>query len=209
MTLPSVANVSSSRATFSEHHRDMLGELVNIAHGQATTLLGNLVGSALNLQAPTLSVCSQSEAVRRLVPEEELLSNHYMIAQSFRPLLCGEGILFLCVDDPANFRAHLKLEDNEPDAGGALEVGNLVIGGCVGQLAELLGTHIAYSPLRIAERLPPPRNNSEQVLLAQTSFHLLNNEFAGHFNLVIPSWAWPALCENLDMIMERMFGDAS
>ncbi|MDD9941183.1 MAG: hypothetical protein OXU20_09110 [Myxococcales bacterium] len=176
---------------------DMLGELVNIAQGQAAAMLCSLVGVSTRLRAPRLQICHPTVAREHLASGLGEATEEFLIEQSARLGFCTQGSLLLSVHDRDAFRRELLLEATEPDAGGALEVGNLLMGTCLGQLAGLLGCRAAFSHPRLTEGRQIHWNGqcstTFEVLLVETYFGLDNGVFDGRFDLVIPDWSWPML----------------
>ncbi|GBC64015.1 response regulator [Desulfonema ishimotonii] len=148
-----------SEGMFSEEERDILQEVMNIAFGNAAADLGEVINMYLDLSTPSVHIASIGEMGDWLTDEMALdFLKTSMIIQNFWGDFSGFGLLFL--PDNAGRELILMLQEcvsDEPEEKPMaaqekevlLEVGNILIGACVGKICELLKTFVTYNPPRV------------------------------------------------------------
>lgn len=140
--LPHVSEV------LSEDQMDVLGEFYNIAMGKAATVLSSLLGRAVDITTPTVSV-ETWEGVRGKHPVPCLL-----VMIEYTQGLEGTNVLVVTQKD-ANIIANIMDEEEQGELDAPLdeyrqgvvgEAMNQMIGGAVVSIAEMLGREVAISP---------------------------------------------------------------
>jgi len=198
---------------------DILQEVMNIAFGKASADLAEVIDIYVVLNIPEISVMKATDIPCCLAREISRFDKISIVHQNYWGKFKGTAILVF----PAKAGRELAtLLDNGPDEGGELldpaemerdtltEVGNILIGACVGKVAELLDDVITFSPPRILVD-----EESRQVVPAETfdarhSAILLKTLFtfeerdAGGFLFLLPnstSFGW--LKKALHTFMEQ------
>ncbi len=152
--------MEQEQTLLSEEERDILQEIMNIAFGQATADLTEIINVHVVLNVPYIKVLKAIDMPGYLKNE---LAGHEaisMVEQHFWGEFKGSAYLIF----PAG--AGKELVTIMGEGGGEnefesfmsdvmeketlMEVGNILIGACVGKVAELLGDRVTYSPPRVA-----------------------------------------------------------
>lgn len=162
--------------SFTEFELDVLQEIMNMAFGSAAADLGELVDVFVQLTAPkteVIPVGDLSAFVSRQVGTQRRVS---VVEQEFRDSASGLALLVFTGDAE---RQLISLFQEDPlfpsDAGEMLElerevlmeVGNILIGACVGRLFELLKRPISYLP---------PRATGREAITGLVDRHLFSTE---------------------------------
>lgn len=146
----------------SEEERDTLQEMMNIAFGRAAAALAEVISIFVNLSVPSVQVLKGpklSAYLEQVVGPGEEIS---IVEESFRGQLQGSAFLVfpsgagnqlvpLFGDEETLYQGEAR-EDVERDA--LLTTGAILIGACVGKLAELLGGQVSYSPAKVVSKTP-------------------------------------------------------
>lgn len=143
---------------FSAEEIDILQEIMNIAFGNATADLAEVVDIYVILSVPDVQVIeigALPDYLQKTYPSDDF-SN--IVEQKFWGNFKGSGLLVF----PGGAEKELiaLLEDEHPaetmstplatlEKGGLLEIGNILIGACVGKVSELLDTFVTYSPPQV------------------------------------------------------------
>lgn len=159
----------SHNEDFSEEELDILQEVMNIAFGQATSDLAELIDIYVLLNAPKIKLI-QSEGLSDYI--EDTIKDHKttsIVAQSYWGKFKGNALLIFPFGAGRELITMLDPESGEPASGDLLntleketliEVGNILIGACIGKLTELLKDHVTYSPPRMINHNSSERESS-------------------------------------------------
>jgi chemotaxis protein CheC len=150
------------REGFSDLELDGLREFMNIGFGQAAVALSEVMDLYVTLTVPRISLLDSGEVASFIGAEIGLPRAWGMVEQFFYGNF--EGMSFLLLPEGEGrkmaslFSPEAVLLSGDSEIGSLerdmfTEVGNILIGACVGKIAELLGDRIAFQPPRF---LPSP-----------------------------------------------------
>lgn len=142
---------------FTELELDALKEMMNIGFGQAAVALSEVIDMHVILNVPKIARLAPDEIASFVRSEIEDPEGFSMVEQFFLgrfngtsflllPESEGEKLVMLFTDDPDIDRSGLALDSLERET--IVEVGNIIIGACVGKIAELLRDVVTYQPPR-------------------------------------------------------------
>lgn len=141
---------------FSDEEKDILQEIMNIAFGSASADLGEVIDIYVELSAPNIQVLDIGDLPHYLLDRMNFHQTETsIVAQNFWGDFKGSGILVLPGKAGRNLLTVLEDDefddaDGQPVAGQEkevlMEVGNILIGACVGKVCELLETFVTYTP---------------------------------------------------------------
>ncbi len=144
--------------TISEEEADILQEIMNIAFGKAAADLAEIINIMVNLSVPKIAMLQAADLHGYLMGEMDGSQGISVIEQGF----WGEfrGSAFLIFQSGAGKELISMLGSDmesafEAEAADVLEretlmeVGNILIGACVGKVTELLQDVVTYSPPRV------------------------------------------------------------
>lgn len=130
-----------------EDLKDVLGELINISFGSATAVIADLFDNFATLKIPVIDFIPLEDINETVMGNYK--DNIYVTAQQFKGKFQGEVVLII---DPESAKNMQAIVDDEDDADedeikqNILEISNILGSSCIGKLAELLVTDVAFSP---------------------------------------------------------------
>lgn len=141
---------------FSEIEKQILQEIMNIAFGSASGDLEDVIDVSVVLHIPDVEMISVEELPDYLAKNISLNENSTVIEEKFWGDFSGSSILVFPESMSHNLISILsgqdELEGDDPvniemlEKGVLLEIGNILIGACVGKITELLKTVVTYTP---------------------------------------------------------------
>jgi chemotaxis protein CheC len=148
---------SAQTALLTEEERDTLQEMMNIAFGRAAASLAELISIFVTLSVPCVQLLRGAELTAYLdqvvgpkgeanIVEENFWGELQGSAFLVFPSGAGHQLVPLFGDEDSLYEGEAR-EDVERDA--LLTTGSILIGACVGKLAELLGSRVSYSPAKL------------------------------------------------------------
>ncbi|MDY6903106.1 MAG: chemotaxis protein CheC [Thermodesulfobacteriota bacterium] len=146
---------ATSQTSFSQDEKDILQEIMNIAFGNATADLAELIDVQVILSIPDIRIMGFTALPKFL---HETINHGQQTAatgQKFRGEFNGTGLLFLPLGAERVLEKFLsdsqrdklsKQEGKDMQTGLLVEISNILIGACVGKISELLNTVVSYTP---------------------------------------------------------------
>jgi chemotaxis protein CheC len=137
---------------------DTLKEIMNMAFGQAAAELGDVVDVFVQLTTPQVRVIPVADLPAVLDGEVEHFSDASVVEQEYRGHSDGMALLVFPEGAEKQLISFFDTQVGSLDRGEVmlelereilLEVGNILIGACLGRLFELLKRSIYYLPPRI------------------------------------------------------------
>jgi len=146
-----------SEVGFGPLELDALKELMNVGFGRAAATLSEVMDLHVVLSVPRIELVPIDELAAHVGGEVDDPKSFNVVEQFFLGQFEGSSFLLLPEDEGKRLVELLAGEDYA--AGDSLdaleretviEIGNIVIGACVGKVAELLGDVVTYRPPRFA-----------------------------------------------------------
>jgi chemotaxis protein CheC len=148
----------SKKVEFSALELDALQETMNIGFGQAAAALSEVINMHVILNVPKIAMLATEDIPSFVQSEIEDPSAFSMVEQFFLGHFSGTSFLLL----PENEGKKLvELFDDTPEPEASregnfdalerdtiVEIGNIIIGACVGKIAEMLKDVVTYQPPR-------------------------------------------------------------
>jgi len=188
---------------------DTLLELINIGVGRAAGMLNRLVNSHVQLQVPELRIVSfedlraSNEGLRR-----DSVSS---VSIAFSGNFAGMSALIFPKDSAAKLTS-LVLEPqgrNDFDEGlrseTLQEIGNIVLGGVMGSMANIMKERLRFAAPRYAEGqfldvLSLGAQPADLILLARTHFSIKDHRIGGEVLIVFSLESFDVLLAAIDAI---------
>jgi chemotaxis protein CheC len=183
-----------------DEDKDILQEIMNIAFGKAAADLAELIDIFVVLSVPNIQVIQSADLPGYITSVVKSRTGFSLVEQNFWGEFKGNAYLVFPNGSGRELVAILgNIEDDgfEPNAADLLEketlmeVGNILIGACVGKLAELLSTAVTYSPPRVAieskAEVPVPRMlfaPDASAIVLKTDFCFNDRNVQGYMFLV-------------------------
>ncbi len=200
--------------------RDALQEMINIGFGRSVAALADLLRVFIDLSVPDIQLVEASHLLDLLFEGLEVQDEVSLIKQSFRGDFFGEAVLALpgksgqevvrALTQEAGFNPEMEIGQLEMEA--LLEVGNVVIGACLGQFADLLGRSLSYNPpafavesTRYHQYLGQLTTRPGEVLLIRTNFRVNENDISGFLLIFLHKDCLAWLFSEVDRFLEGAF----
>jgi chemotaxis protein CheC len=180
---------------------DALRELMNIGFGQAASALSEVIDLRVILSVPKILVLKPEEVPAFIDSEVETDSAFSMVEQFFFGHFEGTSFLLLPEEEGRKLAGLFgaegaalppELEVGSLERETIVEIGNIIIGACVGKIAEILKDQVVFQAPRYVEapcdrttlekRLPV--GNRELALVFKTVFHFERQDVFGFLFLV-------------------------
>lgn len=204
---------------FSPLEKDILQELMNIGFGQAAADLAQVIDLSIELSVPDIQLFKAvdlSVHIAKEVAEDQefsLVEQYFLgkfkgIALLVFPAKAGKQLVSLFgLEDHRNSPSE-RLELLEKEA--MIEVGNILIGACVGKITELLNDVVIYSPPRVMIQnvfnSTLPKNlfdPSSMAISMKTVFHFEQQKISGQLFLIANQESIIWLKSALNAFMEQ------
>jgi chemotaxis protein CheC len=198
---------------------DILQEIMNIAFGKASADLAEYIDIFIRLSVPDVRIAQASQLSSYL---KEMIKGHERVSiveQKFWGKFNGYALLIFPSGADSELITILSCEDpdlfrdesiDELAKGTLMEVGNIVVGACVGKIAEILKDVMAYSPpVVILDRhtsgiIPDDMFNPEDsAILLNAVFRFENRQVSGMLVLLFTQSSIIWLKKALNEFMER------
>ena len=198
--------------------RSALTELVNISFGRSMASLSDLLGVFINLSVPEVRITSADQVLDYL---ESIFGEDFqltLVQQTFSGDFFGEAALTLphrsgatlvqMLDEQSGFRPAMEPDALEMEV--LLEVGNIVIGACLSQFAQMLNTQLSFDPPQIfwenlnTNRFKHQLNTSlDEVILIHTYFDLEDRRASGYLMIFLDKECIGWLLKALDTFLDQ------
>jgi len=185
----------------SQDEKEILEELMNIAFGSASAELGEVLDIHVHLNVPEIKILSIETVPDYLDQAKTADTGIDIIEQNFWGDFTGRSFLsisncdsedLLHLIDPTAPEDDYDTQDLEiKHRGVLLEIANIMIGACIGKIAEMLETIVTYSPPILTGRdlqylLHESYDQSMKAIVLKTVFSFENKAING-FLLTITS----------------------
>jgi chemotaxis protein CheC len=151
-----------------EEEQDILQEIMNIAFGKAAAELAEVINIFVVLSVPYIQVLKAADLPGYLLQEIGEFGNISIVEQNFWGKFQGSAFLVFPAGAGKELITMLGAEHEASFDSGSMEileketlmeVGNILIGACVGKVTELLGEVVTYSPPKVVVE-----NHSSEII---------------------------------------------
>ncbi|MCP4693816.1 MAG: chemotaxis protein CheC [Desulfobacterales bacterium] len=204
---------------FSEEEEFILQEIMSIAFGRATANLTEIIDIYVELSSPEIETLEVAKAPAYIKNTMDAFPDANIVVQKFWGDLSGSGLLIFPVSEAKKLISLLTHVESDyfPDMSLAsldkelfLEIGNILIGACVGKIVELLGTFATYSPPGVANhgddfcrRVFNHLDPDDAAIAMKTTFRFDRADLHGSLLLLTDSESIPWLRKALHAFMEN------
>ena len=200
--------VESGLQLIGAEEKDVLQEIMNIAFGNAAAELAQVINIFVVLSVPYVQILRARELPEYIKSEVGDCESVSIVEQDFWGEFKGNAIMVFQSGAGRELAFMLNADDSEIFEPGAtdrfeseilMEVGNILIGACVGKLAELLGDVIQYSPPKVLvenhanDALPQHLfDPGSSAIILRTMFRFNDKDIGGFLFLITnhESIAW-------------------
>ena len=173
---------------------DALQELLNIGVGRAAGSLNQMLEKPIRLHIPFLQLGKMEELSQEVQKMKDTTLSSVQLP--FQGTFSGSSCLLFPTDSAKSLVIALTGESEDPDTMDSLreatltEIGNIVLNGIMGSLANILNHQIIYSVPFYQETSiqgllkPTPSDSAEIILWAQTQFTIEEYDLTGDIMLM-------------------------
>lgn len=199
---------------FSEDQYDALGEICNLAMGQAGSALATLLDVFVCLQAPNIKVLAAGQISEYLQTLEEADETVVAIRQSFFGDVTGEVIALHLGGQPADMFDLLGYEEEptpEKEREILFDISNLLNSAVVNGIWRQFGAEVGFTPpslltedIRLADLHFEQNPVWTHVLLFEVHFQLEERKFAVRELIFLPDASFEFIRSALDAFLEEL-----
>ena len=187
---------------------DVLQELMNIAYGDATAVIAEMLDAFATLTIPNIKTMKTSDLVRDL---ESLKGESYFFStQAFHGEFSGESAFFIDTKSAENLYKHLELEAEEDLDDAILELTNVLTSSLTTRLAMEMQTEVKFS-LPSISKLPHDKISTEkkfetysQVIVIDTQLNFEDQKINGEIFILTQDGSIQWLKSRLNSILEAL-----
>jgi chemotaxis protein CheC len=209
--------METDSSVISEEEKEILQEIMNIAFGKAAADLAEVINIFVVLSVPYIKVLKAAELPDYLKGQVSEYNKISIVEQNFWGDFKGSAFLvfqasagkeLLAIFGDGNDTSSFEMADAlEKET--LMEIGNILIGACVGKLAELLKDSVTYSPPRVVtentpnDAIPPSLFDADSsAIVLKTLFSFEERNVNGFLFLVTShdsiQWMKKALVEFME-----------
>jgi len=129
--------------TLSEDEQDVLQELMNVAYGNATAVVADMLDAFASLSIPNIKIMKTDDLLANF---SALKSKSYFFStQAFSGEFSGESAFFINQESAENLAKHLELESEEDLDDAILELTNVLTSSLTTKLSQEMDTEVSFS----------------------------------------------------------------
>ncbi len=198
----------SNIITLTEDEKDVLQELMNVAYGNATAVVADMLDAFASLSIPNIKIM---ETQKLLETFHSLKGESYFFStQAFAGEFSGESAFFIDNISANNLASHLELETEEDLDDAILELTNVLTSSLTTRLAQEMNTEVKFSLPNISKI---PLNEMEQneafqqysqVIVIDTQLNFQDQKINGEIFILTKDGSIEWLKNQLNIILEAM-----
>ena len=209
----------SNDGIITEEEKELLQEVMNISFGKAAADLAEVIDIYVILSVPNIKILQAVNLPEFLKSEIRDVEDISIIEQKFWGKFKGDALLIFPSGSALELINILEPQKDtfygsEPidvlERETLMEVGNILIGACVGKIAELLKDIVTYTPPRvIIEKYPLDKiskeqfSNNDTVIVLKTVFQFKERDVNGFLFLMTSNDSVDWLKKALYKFMEQ------
>ena len=197
-----------SALTLTEDEADVLQELMNVAYGDATAVVAEMLDAFASLSIPNIKIMKTEVLIKEL---QDLRGESYFFStQAFNGEFSGESAFFIDNESAKNLSDHLELESAEDLDDAILELTNVLTSSLTTRLAKEMGTEVKFS-LPSISKLPHDEvqtnktfKDYSQVIVIDTQLNFEDQKINGEIFILTKDGSIEWLKNQLNSILEAL-----
>ncbi|MFT5660433.1 MAG: chemotaxis protein CheC [Sulfurimonas sp.] len=194
--------------TLTEDEQDVLQELMNVAYGDATAIVAEMLDAFATLSIPNIKLMKTST----LLDELQTLKgeSYFFSTQAFNGQFSGESAFFIDNVSAQNLASHLELKSEEDLDDAILELTNVLTSTLTTRLAKEMGTEVKFS-LPSISKLPNKQiqenktfKDYSQVIVIDTQLNFQDQKINGEIFILTKDGSIEWLKNQLNSILEAL-----
>lgn len=189
---------------------DILQEIINIGVGKAASMLNKMVNIHIELQVPQILFYRLGDLMEN--DEFNRINEMSAIILNFKGIFTGTSALLFPQDSASNLvsiivgQQEMQADMDSMRIGTLQEVGNIVLNGVMGSIANILKEPLEYSTLDYCEGamqcfMPENRHAENTILMARTQFTLEKHSICGDILIVFQVGSFDSLIKAIDRLV--------
>lgn len=197
-----------SKLDLTEDEKDVLQELMNVAYGDATAVVAEMLEAFATLNIPNIKIIETSS----LVDEISALQgeSYFFATQAFNGEFSGESAFFIDDASAQNLSKHLDLDSMEDLDDAILELTNVLTSSLTTRLAKEMGTEVKFSLPNISKiphdgfRSKDTFREYSQVIVIDTQLNFEDQAINGEIFILTKDGSIEWLKKQLNSILEAL-----
>ena len=162
-----------SKLTLTEDEQDALQELMNVAYGDATAVVAEMLDAFATLSIPNIRIIETSTLLEELKGLKG--ESYFFSTQAFNGMFSGESAFFINEESANNLAKHLECKTTEDLDDAILELTNILTSTLTTRLAKEMNTEIKFS-LPSISKLPHGKIRTNKTLQDYTQVIVIDSE---------------------------------
>lgn len=192
----------------SEDEQDVLQELINVAYGNATAVVAEMLDAFATLSIPKINIMQTKQLLEEFCHKKN--SSYFFSTQAFIGDFSGETAFFINEESASNLAKHLELESEEDIDDAILELTNILTSSLTTRLAEEMDTQVSFSlpsiskvPLSEIDKVKTFQQYS-QVIVIETELNFKDQKINGEIFILTKDGSIQWLKQQLNKILEAL-----
>ncbi len=194
--------------TLTIDEKDVLQELMNVAYGDATAVVAEMLDAFATLSIPKIQIMKTQELLKTF---QNLKGESYFFStQAFVGEFSGESAFFIDDVSAKNLATHLELEDEDDLDDAILELTNVLTSSLTTRLAQEMDTQVKFS-LPSISKLPLAEienantfKHYDQVIVIDTQLNFEDQKINGEIFILTKDGSIEWLKNQLNTILEAL-----
>ncbi len=203
-----------SQIVLTEDEKDCLQELMNIAYGNATAAITEILNAFARLSIPKIQIIDASNLKTYLSNELNLQKEHLVALQQINGTLSGENMFVIDKNSAINMAKKFALVDaninDEEICDITLEVTNILSSSTISKLAEDIETSVSFSApsIKIIKSIDELNNifinQYEKVIIISTKLEFIDLNISGELFILTTDNSILFIKEKLNKILDEL-----
>lgn len=197
-----------------EDEKDCLQELMNVAYGNATAAITEILNAFAKLSIPKIQIIEASELKNYLSNELNLNQEHLVALQQINGSLNGENMFVIDKVSATNMANKFSLtndvieEDDIQDI--TLEITNILSSSTISKLAENMDTNVSFSApsIKLLKSIDELNNiflsRYEKVIIISTKLEFVDLNISGELFILTTDNSILFIKDKLNKILDEL-----
>jgi chemotaxis protein CheC len=197
-----------------EDEKDCLQELMNVAYGNATAAITEILNAFAKLSIPKIQIIEASELKNYLSNELNLNQEHLVALQQINGSLNGENMFVIDKVSATNMANKFSLtndvieEDDIQDI--TLEITNILSSSTISKLAENMDTNVSFSApsIKLLKSIDELNNiflsQYEKVIIISTKLEFVDLNISGELFILTTDNSILFIKDKLNKILDEL-----
>ena len=197
-----------------EDEKDCLQELMNVAYGNATAAITEILNAFAKLSIPKIQIIEASELKNYLSNELNLNQEHLVALQQINGSLNGENMFVIDKVSATNMANKFSLTNNvieEDDIQDiTLEITNILSSSTISKLAENMETNVSFSApsIKLLKSIDELNNiflsQYEKVIIISTKLEFVDLNISGELFILTTDNSILFIKDKLNKILDEL-----